>query len=43
MEIPLEGPFTDLLWSDPDHVEGFSYNQRGAGWIFGNKVTKEFN
>lgn len=43
MEIPSEGPFSDLLWSDPDNIEMFSYNSRGAGYIFGDKVTKDFN
>lgn len=42
-EIPLEGPFTDLLWSDPDDVGTWSPNSRGAGWLFGDKVTKIFN
>lgn len=43
MEIPFEGPFTDLLWSDPDNVDTFAYSARGAGWLFGAKVTKDFN
>ena len=43
MEIPHEGPFCDLMWSDPDNIEGWFMSARGAGWIFGAKVTQEFN
>ncbi|EGR30217.1 ser thr protein phosphatase family protein, putative [Ichthyophthirius multifiliis] len=42
-EIPLEGPFTDLLWSDPDDVSTWAVNSRGAGWLFGDKVVNDFN
>lgn len=43
MEIPHEGAFCDLMWSDPDNIEGWVMSSRGAGWIFGSRVTKEFN
>jgi len=36
IEIPLEGPFTDLLWSDPEDIDGWASNSRGAGCLFGN-------
>lgn len=42
-EIPHEGPFCDLMWSDPEDIETWQMSPRGAGWIFGSKVTKEFN
>lgn len=41
MEIPHEGPFCDLMWSDPEEIESWGMNGRGAGWLFGSKVTEE--
>jgi len=42
-ETPHEGPFCDLVWSDPEpDIETWQVSQRGAGWLFGSKVTKEF-
>ena len=43
MEIPHEGPFCDLMWSDPEDIETWGVSNRGAGWMFGSKVTSEFN
>lgn len=31
------------MWSDPDDVEAWAVSPRGAGWLFGAKVTQEFN
>jgi len=31
------------MWSDPDDCEAWSVSPRGAGWLFGNLVTDEFN
>lgn len=42
-EIPASGAFTDLLWSDPEDIETWAYSPRGAGWLFGSRVTDEFN
>jgi len=42
-EVPHEGPFCDLMWSDPADIDTWSMSMRGAGWLFGGKVTSEFN
>jgi len=42
-EIPAEGPFADLMWSDPTYNLAWSRSPRGAGWLFGAKPTNEFN
>lgn len=42
-EIPHEGAFCDLVWSDPENVETWAVSPRGAGWLFGDKVATEFN
>jgi diadenosine tetraphosphatase ApaH/serine/threonine PP2A family protein phosphatase len=42
-ELPSSGPLADLTWSDPDDIETWAINQRGAGWIFGRRPTREFS
>jgi len=42
-EVPHEGAFCDLMWSDPDDVDTWTVSPRGAGWLFGKQVTAEFN
>uniref|UniRef100_A0A3Q2DVR3 Serine/threonine-protein phosphatase n=1 Tax=Cyprinodon variegatus TaxID=28743 RepID=A0A3Q2DVR3_CYPVA len=41
-EIPHKGAFCDLVWSDPEDVDTWAISPRGAGWLFGSKVTNEF-
>ena len=42
-EIPHEGAYCDLMWSDPDDIEAWIMSARGAGYVFGWKVVNEFN
>ena len=39
-EVPHEGPMCDLLWSDPDEKNGWGISQRGAGYTFGEDISK---
>ncbi len=33
-----------MMWSDPEDIsEPWVISPRGAGYLFGSKVTKEFN
>lgn len=41
-EVPHEGPMCDLLWSDPEDIEGWGVSPRGAGYLFGESVSKVF-
>ena len=43
-EIPREGGFCDLLWSDPDdNINDWIVSPRGAGFLFGQIHVDEFN
>jgi len=42
-EVPHDGPMCDLLWSDPEELEGWGLSPRGAGYLFGGNVVKTFN
>ena len=33
----------DLLWSDPEDIEGWGLSPRGAGYLFGGEVVTQFN
>jgi len=42
-EVPHEGAMCDLLWSDPDEIDGWGLSPRGAGFLFGSDTVKKFN
>ena len=42
-EVPHEGSMCDLLWSDPDDIEGWGLSPRGAGFLFGGDIVRRFN
>jgi len=42
LEVPHDGPMCDLLWSDPDDIEGWGISPRGAGFLFGGDVASQF-
>lgn len=42
-EVPHEGAMCDLLWSDPDEIDGWGLSPRGAGFLFGADIVKIFN
>ncbi|TEB22800.1 Metallo-dependent phosphatase [Coprinellus micaceus] len=39
-EVPHDGPMCDLLWSDPDDIQGWGLSPSGAGFLFGADITK---
>ncbi|KAJ6237738.1 serine/threonine-protein phosphatase pp2a-related [Anaeramoeba flamelloides] len=41
-EIPLEGAMSDLIWGDPGEKDGWKFNPRGAGYLFGKDISKKF-
>lgn len=42
-EVPHDGPMSDLLWSDPDERSNWGVSPRGAGFTFGQDISKQFN
>jgi serine/threonine-protein phosphatase 4 catalytic subunit len=34
-EIPNSGSMCDLMWSDPEDMDGWVVSPRGAGYLFG--------
>lgn len=41
-EIPESGAISDLLWSDPEEITGWSYSNRGPGVLFGRDIVAQF-
>ena len=42
-EVPHDGAMADLMWSDPEEIEGWGLSPRGAGYLFGGDVVQKFN
>lgn len=42
-EVPHDGAMCDLLWSDPEDIEGWGLSPRGAGYLFGGDICSNFN
>eukprot|EP01010_Urceolus_cornutus_P004846 NODE_799_length_1330_cov_590.150664_g606_i0.p1 GENE.NODE_799_length_1330_cov_590.150664_g606_i0~~NODE_799_length_1330_cov_590.150664_g606_i0.p1 ORF type:complete len:305 (+),score=49.33 NODE_799_length_1330_cov_590.150664_g606_i0:144-1058(+) len=42
-EVPHDGAMCDLLWSDPEDLDGWGLSPRGAGYLFGGDVVASFN
>lgn len=42
-EVPHDGSMCDLLWSDPEEITGWGLSPRGAGYLFGGDICKQFN
>lgn len=40
-EIPHQGAYCDLMWSDPEDIAGWAVSPRGAGYLFGYMATSE--
>lgn len=41
-EVPHDGAMCDLMWSDPEEIEGWALSPRGAGYLFGIDVAAQF-
>ena len=41
-EVPHDGAMCDLLWSDPEDIEGWGLSPRGAGYLFGGNIVGQF-
>lgn len=41
-EVPHDGPMCDLMWSDPEDMNGWGISPRGAGFLFGGDIVKQF-
>jgi|EP00029_Vermamoeba_vermiformis_P011171 serine/threonine-protein phosphatase 6 catalytic subunit len=41
-EIPIQGAYCDLMWSDPEEIETWQVGPRGTGWLFGSRVVGHF-
>ena len=37
-QVPHDGAMCDLMWSDPEDIDGWGLSPRGAGYLFGGDV-----
>lgn len=42
-EVPHDGAMCDLMWSDPEEIQGWGLSPRGAGYLFGGDVVASFS
>jgi len=42
-KVPHVGAMCDLMWSDPEDIDGWGLSPRGAGYLFGGDVVEMFN
>lgn len=40
-EVPHDGAMCDLMWSDPEDIDGWGLSPRGAGYLFGGDVVAQ--
>jgi serine/threonine-protein phosphatase 4 catalytic subunit len=41
-DVTLSGAMSDILWSDPEEIEGWRFSPRGAGYLFGADICESF-
>ena len=41
-DVPTESPMTDLLWSDPEDINGWGISPRGCAYLWGTDITATF-
>lgn len=42
LELPHDGLMSDMLWSDPEVIDGWGISPRGAGYLFGATIVEQF-
>lgn len=41
-DVPDQGLLCDLLWADPDNIQGWGENDRGVSFVFGPDIVQKF-
>uniref|UniRef100_A0A7S3FTV2 Serine/threonine-protein phosphatase n=1 Tax=Strombidium rassoulzadegani TaxID=1082188 RepID=A0A7S3FTV2_9SPIT len=41
-DVPDEGLLCDMLWADPEEINGWAPNERGVSFIFGQDIVNKF-